>query len=53
MFKKIIMLAVVFLTASLCNASESSAPKNSLDAALTIAFETIYEKAEGAGGGPL
>ncbi len=52
MFKKIIMLAVVFLTVSLCNASESSAPKNSLDTALIIAFETIYGKAEGAGGGP-
>ncbi len=52
MFKKIIPLLVAFLTISICHATESDPSKHSLDAALVIAFETIYEKAEGAGGGP-
>ncbi len=52
MFKKITFVAMAFLTINLCHASESSASKNSMNAALSLAFETIYEKAEGPGGGP-
>ena len=52
MLKLIAASVTAFLSISLCNASESGKPMGPPDAALTLAFETIYGKAEGPGGGP-